>query len=442
MANRTKFLHFKTSAGFYAEIERNSGLSGDAALKATNNGCFYFICFIQETDQIYTHGNLYNCSEFDNTDLQDQINVINESLENKANKSELEENERVIAAALTDFNNTKADRSEIPDSSSFATRDDLNILSANFNNLDANKITSGTISIERLPVGALERLFVVASESAAMSVTVQEGDVVQVTGNSNKMYFCISNTATTFGTKFKEFTAGTATSVPWSGVTGKPTGIDGWGDRIGVIESGYATQSWVGENYLSNNGGTMVKGAGIFNEADPSTVYGAIGFNSNHNAFGSPFFPTKLRSSIDVTLMNSSEEFTLLHTGNYSTLLAGGSVNGSITANGNMYALDFVTTSDNRLKDFISDIYVDFESIKQIPKKYYYWKDKSMGEDLQLGTSAQELAKIYPECVHYDETNDRYSVNYQKLSIVALAAIDKLHDRVSELESKLYDKNN
>lgn len=65
-----------------------------------------------------------------------------------------------------------------------------------------------------------------------------------------------------------------------------------------------------------------------------------------------------------------------------------------------------------------------------------------MGEDLQIGTSAQELAKIYPECVHYDETNDRYSVNYQKLSIVALAAIDKLHDRVSELESKLYDKNN
>lgn len=89
--------------------------------------------------------------------------------------------------------------------------------------LDASKITSGTIDIARLPAGALERLFVVASESAAMSANVQEGDVVQVTGNNNKMYFCISNTATTFATKFKEFTAGSATSVPWSGVTGKPT---------------------------------------------------------------------------------------------------------------------------------------------------------------------------------------------------------------------------
>lgn len=90
-------------------------------------------------------------------------------------------------------------------------------------NLDASKITSGTIDIARLPKGALERLVVVASESVAMSADVQEGDTVQVTGNSNKMYFCVSNTATTFATKFKEYTAGTATSVPWSGVTDKPT---------------------------------------------------------------------------------------------------------------------------------------------------------------------------------------------------------------------------
>lgn len=99
--------------------------------------------------------------------------------------------------------------------------------------LSADKITSGTLAAERLPeipiekipAAALERLFVVASETAAMSADVQEGDVVQVTGNSNKMYFCISSTATTFANKFKEFTAGTAASVPWSGVTSKPSWI-------------------------------------------------------------------------------------------------------------------------------------------------------------------------------------------------------------------------
>lgn len=87
---------------------------------------------------------------------------------------------------------------------------------------DASAITSGTISLERLPKGALERLFIVSSENDAMRADCQEGDTVQVTGNNNKMYFCVNGSATTFANKFREYTAGAATSVPWSGVTGRP----------------------------------------------------------------------------------------------------------------------------------------------------------------------------------------------------------------------------
>lgn len=92
---------------------------------------------------------------------------------------------------------------------------------------DASAITSGTINIQRLPKGALERLFIVDSESDAMSADCQEGDTVQVTGNNNKMYFCINESATSFANKFHEYTAGTATSVPWSGVTDAPSIEDG-----------------------------------------------------------------------------------------------------------------------------------------------------------------------------------------------------------------------
>lgn len=87
---------------------------------------------------------------------------------------------------------------------------------------DASAITSGTIALERLPKGALERLFIVSSENDAMRADCQEGDTVQVTGNDNKMYFCVNGSATTFANKFREYTAGAATSVPWSGVTGRP----------------------------------------------------------------------------------------------------------------------------------------------------------------------------------------------------------------------------
>lgn len=92
--------------------------------------------------------------------------------------------------------------------------------------LDATKIISGTIDIARLPKGALERLFVVDTEAKAMEADIQEGDTVKVTENSNKMYFCVKDpkaTGATFATCFTEYTAGSATSVPWSGVTDKPT---------------------------------------------------------------------------------------------------------------------------------------------------------------------------------------------------------------------------
>lgn len=68
----------------------------------------------------------------------------------------------------------------------------------------------------------MERLYVVESQSAAVALKIQEGDVVQI-GSGGPMYFCVSESASTFATKFKVFTAGAATSVPWSGVTNAPT---------------------------------------------------------------------------------------------------------------------------------------------------------------------------------------------------------------------------
>lgn len=125
--------------------------------------------------------------------------------------------------------------------------------------IDANRLPE--IPIEKIPAAALERLFVVDSQSAAMSVDVQEGDVVQI-GSGGPMYFCVSESASTFATKFKEFTAGSATSVPWSGVTGKPTfaTVATSGSYSDLTNkptipslSGYATQNWVtSQGYLTS----------------------------------------------------------------------------------------------------------------------------------------------------------------------------------------------
>lgn len=117
-------------------------------------------------------------------------------------------------------------------------------INSTLNNFDASKITSGTLNADRLPeipiskipAAALERLYVVESQSAAMSLTIQEGDVVQI-GSGGPMYFCVSESASTFATKFKMFTAGTASSVPWSGVTNAPTKLSQFTNDSGFITS-------------------------------------------------------------------------------------------------------------------------------------------------------------------------------------------------------------
>lgn len=90
--------------------------------------------------------------------------------------------------------------------------------------LDASKITSGTISIDRLPQGALERLIVVTDDTARFkltSATVQKGDTVKVT-STEKMYYVVDETKLSTEEGYEIYAAGTAASVPWSGITDKP----------------------------------------------------------------------------------------------------------------------------------------------------------------------------------------------------------------------------
>ena len=95
----------------------------------------------------------------------------------------------------------------------------------NSHTFDASKIISGTIDIARLPKGALERLVPVANESARFKLTsndVQEGDTVKEL-DTGLMYLVVDVTNLDNSAGYEIYTAGSAASVPWSGVTSKPT---------------------------------------------------------------------------------------------------------------------------------------------------------------------------------------------------------------------------
>lgn len=164
-------------------------------------------------------------------------------------------------------------------SSDFGGNVTISTTLANFN---ASKITSGTISIDRLPKAALERLVVVANDTARFALTTataQSGDTVKVT-STGKMYLIKDESKLNSEDGYEPYTASQASSVPWSGVTGKPstfTPPTSSATVLGGIKVGYTTS---GKNYkvqLDSSGNAYVN----VPWTDTNTTYGVVGANGS-----------------------------------------------------------------------------------------------------------------------------------------------------------------
>lgn len=167
---------------------------------------------------------------------------------------------------------------EVSGSTTFDGSDNASI-STTIESVDASKITSGTISIDRLPKGALERLVVVANETARFALTtddVQEGDTVKQS-DTGVMYYVVNKNELNNESGYIVYTAGAATSVPWSGVTDRPTKLSDF-----TNDSGFATTAQLG-NYLPLTGGTLT-GRLIINSSHVTD--GQIRINMHNARYG------------------------------------------------------------------------------------------------------------------------------------------------------------
>lgn len=247
MAIKNKFIHFKTRAAFDVNVPNPTATADDG------NRFYNYTTFIQDTKEIYTHGTFYKCdiSEEEVEALIASKGYITEDDIPVLSGGAAATSGQYVSGVTVSGHTVTVTKATLPSNAKTATKlatprviaiagavsgsatfDGSSNVSINSTlaNIDASKITSGTLNADRLPeipiskipAAAMERLYVVESQSAAMSLTIQEGDVVQI-GSGGPMYFCVSESASTFATKFKVFTAGAATSVPWSGVTNAPT---------------------------------------------------------------------------------------------------------------------------------------------------------------------------------------------------------------------------
>lgn len=160
-------------------------------------------------------------------------------------------------------------------------------------------------------------------------------------------------------------------------------------------------------------------------------VAGEHSFCVGGDLSSSPIAPTEIISISSNAIVPSGT----VNVGTTTNKFYQGHFSSSIYSGSSVYAsYGFFESSDERLKTFVKPISVDLDKLSALKKSYFYWKDNN--DRLQLGVSAQEIQKMYPELV--TENEDGYlTVAYDKLSVVALAAIDKLNAKNKELEDRL-----
>lgn len=224
-------------------------------------------------------------------------------------------------------------------------------ISTTLANFDASKIASGTISIDRLPKAALERLVVVADDTARFALTTataQSGDTVKVT-STGKMYLIKNESKLNSEDGYEPYTASQASSVPWSGVTGKPstfTPPTSSATVLGGIKVGYTTS---GKNYkvqLDSSGNAYVNvpwtdNNTTYNEATADTLgLVKIGYASNGKNYAVLLANGKMY--VNVPWTDSNTTYTQATSDNLGLVKIGYSANGknypvALDGNGKMY---------------------------------------------------------------------------------------------------------
>lgn len=224
-------------------------------------------------------------------------------------------------------------------------------ISTTLANFDASKIASGTISIDRLPKAALERLVVVADDTARFALTTataQSGDTVKVT-STGKMYLIKDESKLSSEDGYEPYTASQASSVPWSGVMGKPstfTPPTSSATVLGGIKVGYTTS---GKNYkvqLDSSGNAYVNvpwtdNNTTYNEATADTLgLVKIGYASNGKNYAVLLANGKMY--VNVPWTDSNTTYTQATSDNLGLVKIGYSANGknypvALDGNGKMY---------------------------------------------------------------------------------------------------------
>jgi hypothetical protein len=174
------------------------------------------------------------------------------------------------------------------------------------------------------------------------------------------------------------------------------------------------------------------------------SIFDLIGTSTLYSTFSTVYWSTAYGLNTNTTYANISTMLISTIMGDDLPILAFDRVNrrvgvnlgavqqprATLDVNGTVYANNFVTTSDRRLKKNISQLGVP----RDIPASYRFQYTES--DEWDIGCLADEIESIAPECV-YTAPNGYKAVAYAKLVPMCLSLIRDLTERMEALEKRV-----
>ena len=101
---------------------------------------------------------------------------------------------------------------------------------------------------------------------------------------------------------------------------------------------------------------------------------------------------------------------------------------GNVTVQGT-----FTESSSIRFKENIKPLKPTLGKVEQLNPVSY---NKITSQEEEIGLIAEEVVELFPEVVTYNENGEPSGIQYQRLSVILLKAVQELTERVNKLENK------
>jgi len=240
-----------------------------------------------------------------------------------------------------------------------------------------------------------------------------------------------------------------------------------WGNTTGLVNTAVGSGTLNGNTTGSANSGLGVGALNSNTTGGSNTAVGfqalfgvttasnntAIGANALGNASGSSNIGvgrlagtniTSGTNNIDIGNNAPGNESNTIRIGNTQTRAFLAGVNGVTVSSGTAVYIDSngqlgTVTSSLRFKEDVEAMGDASEGLMKLrPVTFHYKAPYDDGTHLlQYGLIAEEVAKVYPDLVQYDEKGKPFTVRYHEINTMLLNELQKQHGKIEEQQAQL-----